>query len=220
MTEFIFMLTYNDVTVKNAIDVYKEIRDTGVKFVGFKDIGLPFDELKKLVKMMRQDKRTIFLEVVSESKEAAIQSAKIAVKLGVDYLIGGTYIQETIPIINKTQIKFFPYIGKIVDHPCLLRGTINEIVDDAKKVEKMGLPGINLLAYRYDGDAEKLMVSVQKAVKIPLIVAGSINSYERVRKMKELNIWAFTIGGAIFDKKFVPQGTYSENIETVLKEIK
>ncbi|MGQ9722600.1 MAG: HisA/HisF-related TIM barrel protein [Candidatus Jordarchaeum sp.] len=220
MTEFIFMLTYNDMTVKNAIEVYKEIRNTKVKFIGFKDIGLPIDQLKKLVKMMKQDNRTTFLEVVSESKEAAIQSAKTAVKLGVDYLIGGTYIQETMPIIHETEIRFFPYVGKIVDHPCLLRGTIEEIVEDAKRVEKIGAPGINLLAYRYDGDVEKLMLSVQKAVKIPLIVAGSINNYERVRKMKELGIWAFTIGGAIFDKKFVPKGTYGENIEAVLKEIK
>jgi len=214
------MLTYNDVTVKNALKVYEEIRKTKVKFVGFKDIGLPLNQLKKLVKTMKEDKRTIFLEVVSESKEAAIQSAKNAVELGVDYLIGGTYIEETLPLIHETEIRFFPYIGKIVDHPCLLRGTIEEIVKDAKRVEKLGLSGINLLAYRYDGDVEKLMVSVQKAVKIPLIVAGSINSYERVRKMKELDIWAFTIGGAIFDKKFVPQGSYSENIEAVLKEIK
>lgn len=213
------MLTYNDITVKNALEVYEEIRNTRVKFVGFKDIGLPPEQLKKLVGMMREDGRTVFLEVVSESKEAAIQSAKTAVELGVDYLIGGTYIEETIPLIHETEIRFFPYIGKIVDHPCLLRGTIEEIVEDAKRVEKLGVPGINLLAYRYDGDVEKLIVSVQNAVKIPLIVAGSINSYERVRKMKELDIWAFTIGGAIFDKKFVPEGSYSDNIEAVLKEI-
>lgn len=220
MTKFIFMLTYNDMTVKNALKVYEEIRTTKVKFVGFKDIGLPLDQLKKLVKMMKQDNRTTFLEVVSESREAAIQSAKTAVELGVDYLIGGTYIEQTQPIIHPTEIRFFPYIGKIVDHPCLLRGTIEEIVEDSKRVEKLGVPGINLLAYRYDGDVEKLMVSIQKAVEIPLIVAGSINSYERVRKMRELDIWAFTIGGAIFDKKFVPQGSYSDNIEAVLKEIK
>ncbi|MFB0561929.1 MAG: HisA/HisF-related TIM barrel protein [Candidatus Lokiarchaeia archaeon] len=219
MTKFIFMLTYNDMTVKNALKIYEEIRNTGVKLVGFKDIGLPLDQLKKLVKMIRDDGRNIFLEVVSESEEASIKSAKTAVELGVDYLIGGTYIKETLPIIHETEIRFFPYIGKIVDHPCLLRGSIEEIVEDAKRVEKLGVPGINLLAYRYDGDVEKLVKSVQKAVKIPLIVAGSINSYERVRKMKELDIWAFTIGGAIFDRKFVPQGSNSENIEAVLKEI-
>lgn len=213
------MLTYNDMTVKNALKIYEEIRNTGVKLVGFKDIGLPLDQLKKLVKMIRDDGRNIFLEVVSESEEASIKSAKTAVELGVDYLIGGTYIKETLPIIHETEIRFFPYIGKIVDHPCLLRGSIEEIVEDAKRVEKLGVPGINLLAYRYDGDVEKLVKSVQKAVKIPLIVAGSINSYERVRKMKELDIWAFTIGGAIFDRKFVPQGSNSENIEAVLKEI-
>jgi uncharacterized membrane protein YadS len=31
--------------------------------------------------------------------------------------------------------------------------------------------------------------------------------------------WAFTIGGAIFDKKFVAQGSHTDNINAVLKEI-
>jgi hypothetical protein len=37
--------------------------------------------------------------------------------------------------------------------------------------------------------------------------------------MKDMDIWAFTIGGAIFDKKFVLQGSLTDNINAVLKEI-
>jgi hypothetical protein len=37
--------------------------------------------------------------------------------------------------------------------------------------------------------------------------------------MKELYVWAFTIGGAIFDKKFVSDGSLKDNINAVLKEI-
>jgi len=39
-----------------------------------------------------------------------------------------------------------------------------------------------------------LITSVQKAVKVPLIVAGSIDSFERVRRMKDLKVDGFTIG--------------------------
>jgi hypothetical protein len=38
--------------------------------------------------------------------------------------------------------------------------------------------------------------------------------------MKDMNIWAFTIGGAIFDKKFVSRGNLTDNINAVLKVIK
>jgi imidazole glycerol phosphate synthase subunit HisF len=130
----------------------------------------------------------------------------------------GTYPNQTLPLVKGTGIKYFPYIGKIVGHPCLLRGTIKGIVEDGNRVEDMGVDGINLLAYRYDGDVGKLIPSVQKAVKIPLIVAGSINSFERVREMVKLDVWAFTIGAAILEKKFIADGTLSDQIQAVLRE--
>ena len=61
------METYNDMTRSDAIPVYKQIRDTNVKFIGFKDIGLPMTQLKELHAMMKKDGRTTFLEVVSAS---------------------------------------------------------------------------------------------------------------------------------------------------------
>jgi phosphoribosylformimino-5-aminoimidazole carboxamide ribonucleotide (ProFAR) isomerase len=44
------------------------------------------------------------------------------------------------------------------------------------------------------------MKSVKNAVKIPIIVAGNINGFERIGEVTELDIWGFTIGGAIFLK--------------------
>jgi phosphoribosylformimino-5-aminoimidazole carboxamide ribonucleotide (ProFAR) isomerase len=212
------MLTLQDVTVPNAIEIFKEIKGTGVKLIGFKDVGLPKVELMKLVKLMKKEKMKTFIEVVSGSEEENLRSAKTAIELGVDYLIGGTYVKETLPVIKGTRIKYFPYIGKIIGHPCLLRGTVEEIVEDGRKVEKLGVDGINLLGYRYDGDVVKLIASVKKTVNIPLIVAGSINSFERVREMAKLDVWAFTIGAAILEKKFVPDGTLSDQIRSVLRE--
>ena len=212
------MLTKNDLTIQNALDVFDEIKDTGVRHIGFKDIGLPMDKLKILVqRMKKQDMRT-YLEVVSESEEANVKSVKSALELGVDNLIGGSYVEQTLKLMKGKKLGFFPYIGKIVGHPCLLRGSIEEIVADGKKKKAMGIDGINLLAYRYDGNVEELITSVQKAVKVPLIVAGSIDSFERVRHMKDLKVDGFTIGGAILDKKFVLNGSLSDQMRAVLKE--
>ena len=37
--EFVFMLTHHDRTVDDPLSVYKELRGTGLRYVGFKDIG-------------------------------------------------------------------------------------------------------------------------------------------------------------------------------------
>ncbi len=37
--DFIFMLTNHDATVADAVEVYESIRTTGLRLVGFKDVG-------------------------------------------------------------------------------------------------------------------------------------------------------------------------------------
>lgn len=221
MVEFIFFLTYNDVTIYNALDVFEMIRDTGIKYIGFKDVGLSKDKLMDLNEMIKRENMTSVMEVVSYSEQANIRSVKMAVELGVDYVIGGTYLEQMLPLIENTKIKYFPYVGKIEFTPtgCLLRGSIEEIVNDAKKVEAADADGIDLLAYRYDGDIEELVRSVVKTVKIPVIAAGSIDSLEKICKMAELGVWGFTIGTAILDRKIVPGRSTKYQIITVIKEI-
>jgi hypothetical protein len=217
MTKFVFMLTYNDVTVPNAIEVFKEIQDTEVTHIGFKDVGLPIQKLWTLVALIRDAGKVIFLEVVSETKEDAMRFVKKAIDLEVDYLIGGTYVEQSLQLL-KDRIRFMPYIGKVVGHPCLLRGSVEEIVNDAKRVKALGADGINLLAYRYDGDANNLMTSVKHAVDLPIVVAGSVDSFERIRRVKELAMWGFTIGTAIFEKKFVSDGNLRDQLAAVIRE--
>jgi tryptophan synthase alpha subunit len=217
MTKFVFMLTYNDVTVPNAIEVFKEIQDTEVTHIGFKDVGLPIQKLWTLVALIRDAGKVIFLEVVSETKEDAMRFVKKAIDLEVDYLIGGTYVEQSLQLL-KDRIRFMPYIGKVVGHPCLLRGSVEEIVNDAKRVKALGADGINLLAYRYDGNANNLMTSVKHAVDLPIVVAGSVDSFERIRRVKELAMWGFTIGTAIFEKKFVSDGNLRDQLAAVIRE--
>jgi hypothetical protein len=177
VSEFIFMLTRDDQTLQDARSVYMDdIRARGA---------------------------TTYLEVVSESEEATLASARAAVEIRPDYLIGGTLVEPVQEIVAGTGIRFFPYVGRIVDHPCLLRGTIDEIVADTRRVEALGVDGINLLAYRYDGDVDALVEAVVGATSLPVICAGSVDSAERIRALSERGVWAFTIGTAALDGKLV-----------------
>jgi len=219
MVNFIFMLTHNDVTVPNAVKVFKQTRDTGVKYVGFKDMGLSMKEMRVLVNLMKKEEKKVFFEVVTGNREGALQSVRNAMNLDVDYLIGCTYVEETLQLL-KGKIRFMPYIGEVVGHPCMLRGKIEKIVDHAKRVERLGVSGINLLAYRYYNDVEHLLKSVKNAVDIPIIVAGGIDSFQRIRKIKELDMWGFTVGSAIFENKFAPKGDLRGQIMAVVEEVK
>jgi NAD(P)H-dependent flavin oxidoreductase YrpB (nitropropane dioxygenase family) len=202
--EFIFMLTRDDQTLADARAVYASIAESGVRHVGCKDVGLPRAELQALMDDIHSNGHTTHLEVVSETEEATLESARAAAEIAPDFLIGGTLIEPVQEIIAGTGIRFFPYVGQIVGHPCLLRGSIESIAEDARQAEELGVDGINLLAYRYDGDVDALVEAVVDATTLPVIAAGSVDSPARIQALAERGVWAFTIGTAALDGVLVP----------------
>ena len=216
MIEFIFMLTRDDVTLKDAREVYASIADSGVRHVGCKDVGLPREELAKFMDEIRSNGHVSYLEVVSETDEDTLNSARVAAEVRPDYLIGGTLIEPVQGIIAGTGIKFFPYVGQIVGHPCLLRGSIDEIVADTERAAELGVDGINLLAYRFDGDVEALTRAVVSATELPVICAGSVDSAERIHALDACGAWAFTIGTAALDGVLVDGAPLRGQLEAAL----
>lgn len=223
MTELIFMLTHHDMTIPNALEVFEDVKDTGLKFVGCKDIGLPTEKLKELFGGIKSAGMTTFLEVVSNDEKKHFMGVEKAIRVGADYLIGGMpqFASKTMDYLKakKTDLKFFPYIGKIVGHPCILEGSVDEIVNKGIQFEKMGVRGFNLLLHRYTGDQNLLLRRAGESLKVPLIVAGSIDKFEQIDQLKRKNIWAFTIGGAILEKKFAPEKSIRQQVITVLEHL-
>jgi hypothetical protein len=216
MAEFVFMLTRDDVTIPDARRVYEEVADSGVTHFGCKDIGLPPDELKALIADIHQSGHVAHLEVVAETDEAALRSAAAAVEVGVDYLLGGTQLEEIQKVVAGSGIRFFPYIGQIVGHPCLLRGEIDVIAAHGAEAERLGGEGINLLAYRYDRDPVALVEAVTGATQLPVLCAGSVDSLDRVRELVELGVWGFTVGTAALDGKFVADVPLRGQLQAIL----
>jgi phosphoribosylformimino-5-aminoimidazole carboxamide ribonucleotide (ProFAR) isomerase len=68
----------------------------------------------------------------------------------------------------------------------------------------LGVDGINLLAYRYDGDVDALVEAVVGATSLPVIAAGSVDSPARIQALEQRSVWAFTIGTAALDSVLVP----------------
>jgi putative N-acetylmannosamine-6-phosphate epimerase len=220
--EFIFMLTHHDVTIPNALQILDEIKDTGVRCVGCKDIGLSFDQYKELFQMLKKGEIESFLEVVTYKDEEHFRAVDLALKIGADNLIGGmpAYTKKTMDYLKQkhSQLRFYPYIGTITGHPCILGGGVREIIRDGKEAEKHGVSGINLLLYRYSENQKELLAAT-KELQTRLIVAGNVADFEQIKELKRNGIWGFTIGGAVLEGKFVKNGTTKEQIEAVLKSI-
>ena len=104
--EFIFMLTRADRTVANARELLPKVIAAGVGRVGFKDVGLPFEALRDLAFDVRHFGAELYIEVVSLDLESEVESARVAVELGVDWLLGGTRPDAVLPIIAGTRIRY------------------------------------------------------------------------------------------------------------------
>lgn len=202
--DFIFMLTRHDRTVENAADLVEIVRAAGVRHIGFKDIGLPFESLQTLAHKIRQSGATTYLEVVSLDRESELRSVQAGIALGVDYLLGGTHVDDALRLLKGTDIRYYPFSGRISGHPSHLEGTEGEIVRSAVDLaSRPGVHGLDLLAYRFAGDVPSLMRKVRAAVwDKPVIVAGSIDREERIRAVVSAGADGFTVGTAAFDGVF------------------
>ena len=184
--DFILMLTSNDRTIPDAPAKLEEALKGGVRHIGFKDVGLPLAELKALADAIRAAGGRSYLEVVSLDEEKELASARAAVELEVDCLLGGTRADIVTEVIRHHPIRYYPFAGRITGHPSVLDGTDDEIVASAKALADLEhVHGIDLLAYRHRGDVPRLMSRVCEAVPKPVIMAGSIDREDRVTAAAE-----------------------------------
>jgi DhnA family fructose-bisphosphate aldolase class Ia len=129
--------------------------------------------------------------------------------------MGTVFFDSINDYLSDKPVKYYPFPGHVHSHPSILDGTIDEIVQHARDMEAKGVDGMDLLTYRYTGDAPELLREVVKATGVPLVSAGSIDSFDRIAEVRDTGAWGFTIGTAFFEKKFVPQGSFRENMMAV-----
>jgi len=209
---FIFMLTRNDKTVEDAEQHLKTALAAGVHHIGFKDVGLPFERLRDLNAAIKAGGATSYLEVVSLDQDSEIASARAAVDIGVDILLGGTNVDAVLPVLAGTDILYFPFPGRIEGHPSVLAGSIDEVVDSAVELAaRDGVHGLDLLAYRSAENVTGLMAAVCAAVDKPVIMAGSIGSRERIEVVRRSGAAGFTIGTAALDGGYPADSPGEEN---------
>ncbi len=217
-SEIIIMLTHNDQTVENALEVFNSCKDLPVKYWGFKDVGLPKDKMQELHDAMKTAGKETFLEVVTYTSEECMKGAQLAVEFGYDYLMGTIMYPEVWDYLKDKPIKYLPFVGEVSGSPSVLGGSIKSMVAQAQEFSKMGIHGVDILAYRAtDADPAELAKALVDQTDFVICVAGSIGSEERIKIVDSINPWTFTMGSALFTKNFVPNGNFRENLEKVIE---
>lgn len=215
-SEIIIMLTHHDITVENALEVFEECKDLKVKNWGFKDVGLPEEKMKELLAAMKREGKQTFLEVVTYSEEECMRGAKLAVEYGFDCLCGTLFYQSVWNYLKDKNIMYFPFVGEVSGSPSVLEGSLKSMLEQAEHFAQLGIHGTDLLAYRYTGDPVGLAKGYVEKSPIPVCMAGSIDSVERLEIVNTINPAYFTMGSALFDKKFVSDSTFKGNLEFVI----
>ncbi len=81
-------------------------------------------DLRDLALDVRDFGAELYIEVVSLDLDSEVESARVAVELGVDWLLGGTRPDAVLPIIAGTPIRYCPFPGRVVGHPSVLSGSM------------------------------------------------------------------------------------------------
>lgn len=213
LPKLVVMLTHNDYTVSDAAEIFRESRDADAEYWGMKEKPLPFEEMKRIYDEMREAGKKTVLETVAYDESAGMEGARLAARCGCDLLMGTRFHRPIADFCNDHGIAYLPFIGTIEGRPSVLTGSMEEILDEAARVVEAGAAGVDLLGYRYTGDAEALNKAVTELLQGRVCIAGNVDSYRRLDHLREISPALFTIGGAFFENRF--DGTFPEQINKV-----
>ena len=150
-----------------------------------------------------------------------MRGAKLAAECGFDYLLGTLYYDSVAEYVREQGLKYLPFAGKVSQSPSILEGTPQEMLAQEADFAEKGVFGTDLLGYRYvDGDPTALSSEYIKKAKKPVVLAGSIGTEERMKLVKEMDPWCFTMGSALFTKNFVKDGSFRDNLVYVVEFLK
>jgi uncharacterized protein related to proFAR isomerase len=216
--DFVFMLTRSDRTIPDALEVLDEVRELGLRHIGFKDVGASPEVMRALNAEIHARGAISYLEIVSLDKNACLAAARLARELGIDHLLGGTAVDDVLEILRGSAVGYLPFPGRPFDHPTKLAGSPADIAADCRRYRAAGCAGVDLLAYRAtEAEPVELVRAARAASDGTLLVAGGVRSPDQIRELAAAGADAFTVGSAVLDGSFAPSaGSLRSQLEAVL----
>jgi hypothetical protein len=220
--DFIFMLTRNDATASNALELVEAARPLGLKFIGFKDIGADAETLRRLTQAIREAGASPCMEIVATSRAAELDAVALGRHLGVDTLMGGVHVEAALELLAGSGIAYLPFSGFPRGHPTVLDGPPDAVEAQCRAFLTQGCAGTDLLAYRAtQAPPLELIAAARRGLGQTgkLVVAGSIDGRERIRAIVAAGADAFTVGSAVLDGSYAPgAGALAAQLAAVLAD--
>ena len=220
--DFVFMLTRNDATVGNALELVRLVRPLGLKHIGFKDVGAEPALLERLTAAIREAGADVWMEVVSTTRDDELRSVALGRELGVDWLMGGVHAQEGLRVLQGCATRYLPFAGRPRGHPTLLDGRASEVEAHCRAFVEQGCAGVDLLAYRAtEAEPLDLVAACRRGLgdRGTLVVAGSIDSAARIAAIRAAGADAFTIGTAAIEGSYAPgTGPLEAQLEAIVAD--
>jgi hypothetical protein len=205
--DFVFMLTRNDMTVANAHALVEIARPLGLRHIGFKDVGADASVLQSLTAAIREAGASPWMEIVATTREAELRGVELGRDLGVDRLMGGVHVEEALRILDGSATRYLPFAGAPSGHPTRLGGAPPEVEAQCRAFAAKGCAGVDILAYRAtEAEPLDLVAACRRGFLNfgAVVVAGSVNSPERIAAVRAAGADAFTIGTAAIDASYAP----------------
>ena len=144
---------------------------------------MPPETLRALVKGIKAQGATTYMEVVSTSAEAALNSARVAREIGVARLLGGTQVDEILAILAEQSHDVSPVPGQAgrASHEARrLGGGCGEA--DCRRFAAKGCAGVDLLCVSRDRgeDPLDLVRAARRGTPGYLLVAGSVGTAAQI----------------------------------------
>ena len=220
--DFVFMLTRNDATVGDALDLVAVARPLGLRHIGFKDVGAEPAFLARLATAIREAGAQVWMEVVAVPPDDQRRAFTLARDIGVDWLMGGACPADALRTLQGGKARHLPFAGRPEGHPTRLGGQAAEIEAQCRDLAAMGCAGVDILAYRAT-EAEPLDLIAACRRGLPdgarVVVAGSIDSAARIAAIRAAGADAFTIGTAAIDGAYAPgAGPLEAQLRAVLAD--
>lgn len=201
------MLTRNDATVADALDIVPRIRPLGLSHIGFKDVGAPPETLARLATAIRAAGAKVWMEIVSIGAAAESRSLELARAIGVDAVLGGVEVEAGLAALAGSRLRYLPFVGRPEGHPTRLGGDAALVEAHARSARRRGAAGVDLLAYRaFEANPLDLIAAARRGLGAEgqLVVAGSIHSRARIAAIRQAGADAFTIGAAALEGAYAP----------------
>jgi hypothetical protein len=207
--DFVFMLTRNDATVADALALVEIARPLGLRHIGFKDVGADASMLQSLAAAIREAGASPWMEIVSTTREAELRGVALGRDLGVDRLLGGVHVDDALKLLEGSATRYLPFAGVPIGHPTRLGGAAPDVETQCRSLAAKGCAGVDILAYRAtEAEPLDLVAACRRGFlnSGTVVVAGSINSSERVAAVRAAGADAFTVGAAAIDGSYAPGG--------------